>query len=128
MVFQHLRRVDLPHLNDQRWQMLKGLYSELDGIQNAKRLAEVLGRLFTEAGNDLEVHAGDCSTDLWNSNSTGSDWLFEGLRIFFEDIASQKEKETFFNNILPFIVYLASSIDEFSPTEGIPLCSQQRGE
>ena len=127
MVVQHFRRIDLPHLNEQKWQKLKHLYSQLNEIQTAKNLAEVLERLFREAGNDIEVHAREPSIDVLNSNSTGTSRYFEGLSIFLEEIATEEERETFFSSILPFIVTLASSIDEFSPSEGILLCSQQRG-
>ena len=128
MVIQHLRHLDLPHLNKQRWQKLKDLYSELNGIQTANNLTELLERLFIAAGNDIDVHIRDRSTaKVLNSNSAGSGWCFEGLGIFLEEIATHEEKETFFNIVLPFIVTLASSIDEFSPREGILVCLQQRG-
>ena len=128
MVIQHLQHLHLPHLNKQRWQKLKDLYSELNGIQTTNNLTEVLERLFIAAGNDIDVHIRDRSTaEVLNSNSAGSG-SFEGLRIFLEQIATQEEKETFFNIVLPFIVTLASSIDKFSPREGILLCSQQRGK
>lgn len=127
MVVEHLRHIELPHHNEQRWQKLKDLYSELDGILTANKLAEVLGRLFVEAGNNVEVHARDRSTEALNSNTSGSGWYFEGLVIFLEEIATEEERETFFKTVLPFIVTLASSIDDFSSSEAILLCPQQRG-
>lgn len=127
MVVPRLRYVELPHNKEQRWLKLKELYSELNGVQNAKDLTGFLQRIFEVAGNAFEelARGGDRSKD--SLNSYGPRWYFEGLELFLEEIATDEESEIFLKTILPFIVTLASSIEEFAPSEGILICSQQRG-
>lgn len=128
---QHPRYVDLPQYNEERWKKLKELFAELDGVQTANPLVEVLGKLFAESGNSVDQLKQESSTpdDLLNLNSAGgSSWEFEGLGIFLEELATEGEREYFFDIILPFIVFLASSIEMFSPKEGILLFVQQCGE
>ena len=128
MVVPHLRRLELPHFDVKRWQKLKELYAQFDGIQTGKELTEVLEKLFNEAGNDIKRVFPDRSTEVLNSDGLGSTWCFDGLRVFLEEITTEEERERFFSTTLPFIVTLASSIDEFAPSESILLCSQQRGK
>lgn len=124
MVFQHLQHVDLPHYNEQRWRKIKDLYAELDGLQTANSLVKLLERIFAESGNNVEQLT-EHSMSL-NSGAEGLSCDFEGLQIFLEELTVEEGKKKFFNVILPFIVFLASSIDQFSPKEGIPLSEQQR--
>lgn len=128
MVLSHLRHLELPHIVKKRWQKLKELYAELDGVQNAKDLTVVLEKLYNVAGNNNERVSPDRSVEILNSDGFRSSWCFEGLKIFLEEIATREEKEAFFISVLPFVVSLASSVDEFAPSESILLCSQQRGE
>ena len=128
MVLSHLRHLELPHIDKKRWQKLKELYAELDGVQNGKNLTVVLEKLYNVAGNDSKLVSPDRSVEILNSDGVASSWCFEGLRIFLEEIATREEKEAFFVSVLPFVVSLASSVDEFAPSESILLCSQQRGE
>lgn len=127
MVVPRLRHVEFPYNKEQRWLKLKQLYSELNGVQNAKDLTGFLQSIFEVAGNDFQEFArrGDRSKEALDS--CGPSWYFEGLKLFLEEIATEEESETFFKTILPFIVTLASSIEEFAPSEGILICSQQRG-
>lgn len=127
MVVPRLRHVEFPYNKEQRWLKLKQLYSELNGVQNAKDLTGFLQSIFEVAGNDFQELArrGDRSKEALDS--CGPSWYFEGLKLFLEEIATEEESETFFKTILPFIVTLASSIEEFAPSEGILICSQQRG-
>lgn len=128
MVLSHLRHLELPHIDKKRWQKLKELYAELDGVQDGKDLTVVLEKLYNVAGNNSKLVSPDRSVEILNSDGVGSSWCFEGLRIFLEEIATREEKEAFFVSVLPFVVSLASSVDEFAPSESILLCSQQRGE
>ena len=128
MVLSHLRHLELPHIDKKRWQKLKELYAELDGVQNAKDLTVVLEKLYNVAGNNNKPVSPDRSVEILNSDGFGSSWCFEGLKIFLEEIATREEKEAFFISVLPFVVSLASSVDEFAPSESILLCFQQRGE
>lgn len=125
MVVPRLRHVELPHHKEERWLKLKDLYSELEEVQSANDLAGILQRIFEEADNDIQQLARDRSKDALDS--FGSGWHFKGLELFLEEIASEEESERFFKTTLPFIITLASSIEEFAPSEGILLCSQQRG-
>lgn len=129
MVAARLQRVQLPHSDQQRWLELKDLYSELDGVKDAKDLAKVLQRIFEIAGNDIKQLRvpGERSGAKDSSDSLKPSWHFQGLQLFLEEIATEEESGTFFETILPFIVSLASSIEEYAPSEGILLCSQQRG-
>ena len=125
MVAPRLRHVELPHDKKERWLKLKDLYSELKGVQSAKDLAVILQRIFEEANNDIQKLARDRSKDA--VDSFRPNWHFKGLELFLDKIATEEESEIFFKTILPFIVTLASSIEEFAPSEGILLCSQQQG-
>ena len=127
MVVPRLRHVELPHAKEQTWSKLKGLYSELNAVQNAKDLAGLLQRIFDVAGNDFQELARGSDRSKTALDSQGPSWYFEGLELFLEEIATEEESEMFFKTILPFIVTLALSIEEFAPTEGILICSQQRG-
>lgn len=122
MVASRLRHVELPHDKKERWLKLKDLYSELEGVQTANDLAVTLQRIFEEANNDTQKLARERSKDA--VDSFGPNWHFKGLEVFLEEIATREESETFFKTTLPFIVTLASSIEEFAPSEGILLCSQ----
>ena len=123
MVVPRLRHVELPQNDKQRWLKLTELYSELDGVQNAKDLAGLLQRIFEVAGNDFH----ELARSKDGSDSCGPGWHFEGLELFLEEIATEEESEIFFKSVLPFIVTLASSIEEFAPSEGILICAQQQG-
>jgi len=125
MVVSRLRHVELPYDKKERWLKLKDLYSELEGVQSASDLAVILQRIFEEANNDIQKLARDRSKDA--VDSFGPNWHFKGLEVFLDEIATKEESDTFFKTILPFIVTLASSIEEFAPNEGIFLCSQQQG-
>jgi len=125
MVASRLRHVELPHDKKERWLKLKDLYSELEGVQTANDLAVTLQRIFEEANNDTQKLARERSKDA--VDSFGPNWHFKGLEVFLEEIATREESETFFKTTLPFIVTLASSIEEFAPSEGILLCSQLQG-
>lgn len=125
------RFVELPNYNEERWKKLKELFAELDGIRTANPLVEVLRKMFAESGNYADQFKQESSTpdDLLNLDSAvGSSWAFKGLEIFLEELATEEERENFFDAILPFIVFLASSIEMFSPKEGILLFVQQCGE
>lgn len=125
MVVSRLRHVELPYDKKERWLKLKNLYSELEGVQSANDLAVILQRISEEANNDSRQLARDRSRDA--VDSFGPKWHFKGLEVFLDEIATREESEKFFKTILPFIVTLASSIEEFAPSEGILLCSQQQG-
>lgn len=125
MVVSRLRYVELPYDKKERWLKLKNLYSELEGVQSANDLAVILQRISEEANNDSQQLARDRKRDA--VDSFGPKWHFKGLEVFLDEIATREESETFFKTILPFIVTLASSIEEFAPSEGILLCSQQQG-
>lgn len=125
MVVARLRHVELPHDKKERWFKLKDLYSELEEVQSANDLAAILQRIFEEANNDIQKLARDRSRDA--VDSFGPKWHFKGLEVFLDEIATEEESETFFKTTLPFIVTLASSIEEFAPSEGILLSSQQQG-
>lgn len=125
MAVARLRHVELPHDKKERWLKLKDLYSRLEGVQTANYLAAILQRIFEEANNDIQKLAHDRSKDA--VDSFGPKWHFKGLELFLDEIATEEESETFFKSTLPFIVTLAASIEEFAPSEGILLCSQQQG-
>lgn len=122
------RFMELPNYNEERWKKLKELFAELDGIRTANPLVEVLRRMFAESGNYVDQFKQESSTpdDLLNLDSAvGSSWAFKGLEIFLEELATEEERANFFDAILPFIVFLASSIEMFSPKEGFLLFVQQ---
>lgn len=125
MVVSRLRHVELPHDKKERWLKLRDLYSELEGVQRANDLVVILQKIFEEANNDIQKLARDLSKDA--VDSFGPNWHFKGLEVFLDEIATKEESDTFFKTILPFIITLASGIEEFAPSEGILLCSQQQG-
>ena len=125
MVVARSRHVELPHDKKERWLKLKDLYYELGRVQSANDLAVILQRIFQEANNDIQKLARDRSKEA--EDSFGPNWHFKGLEVFLDEIATEEESETFFKATLPFIVTLASSIEEFAPSGGIVLCSQQQG-
>lgn len=128
MVYARFQHVDLPFSDQGRWSELKNLYAKLQGVKDTEDLVEILQRIFEVSGNDIKQLRvpNDRSGAKETSDSLKLSWHFQGLLLFFDKIATEQESATFFETILPFIVSLASSIEEFAPSEGILLCSQQR--
>lgn len=100
-------RVELPYNESLKWKRLQALYKSLHNIKDTKTLLSTLLEIFKSSGHE----ASDASTGV-----QGEQNLFSGLGIFLDDIATSKEKTSFFQTILPVIVSLASLLDKFAPS------------
>lgn len=119
-------KIELPYHNPERWKILKRLYLQLETTQSERSFAVLLREIFQESGNEIE-HLGRTSANC-HCNNEESIWPFCGLQLFFETLATDSEKNKFFSSTLSFIAYLASSLLEFAPKDGMPLLSRQTGE
>ena len=115
-------KVELPHYDEDRWTKLKALIALLRDVSDSAELASVLSRLFQASGNVVE--------DVRSYHKEASDvqnWPFSGLAVFLEEIADGEERNSFFQTVLPFVLSLASRIQELAPKDGIPIGTQQSG-
>ena len=115
-------KVELPHYDEDRWTKLKALIALLRDVSDSAELASVLNRLFQASGNVVE--------DVRSYHKEASDvqnWPFSGLAVFLEEIADDEERNSFFQTVLPFVLSLASRIEELAPKDGIPIGTQQSG-
>lgn len=111
-------RVELPHKVPLRWKTLLNLYKTLRTVQDTNSLLSVLLQIFKESGHDLfsDQHNNTGNTD-WNP--------FSGLQVFLDEIATDKERKSFFQIVLPLISSLASKLDRCAPAQGLQRSCKQ---
>ena len=110
-----MTQVFLP-CESQQWPEDKRYFKLISSIQSAEEF-----RRYIEENTREET-----SSDLASTSQRLS--CLKGLAIFLTDIASEEEKEIFFNKTLPFICRSASCLDVLIPDKGVPFIQQQEGK